>query len=84
MSDIKISQEAKQILTANDLDFRIEKFPLQAQMPDGKMIDTNYFGLYNDRTGEVINSVRGLTMYHRTMKSLRWYCVVLRSSGSCL
>jgi len=60
---MKISKEAKKILTDNELDFKIIKSPLDAKvtLPSGivKTIPTDYFGLYNDKSGEIINSVKG-------------------------
>lgn len=63
---MNISKETKKILTDNGLDFKIIKSPLLANvpMPDGtsKEVETDYFGLYNDKSGQIINSVKG--SYH--------------------
>jgi len=47
-----------EILKSSGLDFRIEKLPMAVQVGDKKII-TDYYGLLNDKTGEVINSVKG-------------------------
>lgn len=63
MSDYKA--KVQEILVANGLDFRIEKLPLVAPRitPNGiEHVATDYFGLYNDKSGEIINSVKG--SYH--------------------
>jgi hypothetical protein len=59
-------EKVQEILTQNDLDFRIEKLPLFAKLPvqavseTGEIVtslqdvETNSYGLYNDKTGEII------------------------------
>ena len=63
-------QQVKEILTKNNLDFRIEKLPMTAKLrvqsinESGELVtslrdvETDTFGLYNDKTGEVINTVK--------------------------
>lgn len=60
MSNIK--DQVSEILTANGLDFTIDKLPLSVHVPneDGGATEvTEYYGLRNSKTGEVINSVKG-------------------------
>ena len=64
--DLRVAE----ILTANGLDFSIEKLPMVANQPivaigtDGnivntvKPIHTPYFGLLNSKSGEIINTVK--------------------------
>lgn len=74
MSDLKnlsIEEQVSEILKSNDLDFRIEKMPLVAHKPitvindegdladDFKVIESPYYGLYNSKSGEIINTVKG-------------------------
>lgn len=47
-----------EILTENNLDFNIIKVPLVGQYNDS-YIDTEYFGLYNDKAKKIIHSVKG-------------------------
>lgn len=54
--DIKI--RTNEILTANGLDFVIEKAPLFALNKDGIQVVSPYFGLINSQTNEVINTVK--------------------------
>lgn len=67
-TDIKV--QVREILSKYDLDFRIEKLPSVA-LRKGMGLDSNgdfvevlnqvetpYFMLYNDKTGEIINSVK--------------------------
>ena len=46
------------ILTENGLDFNIAKLPLFA-MQNGSPVPSPYFGLMNEKTNEIIHSVRG-------------------------
>ena len=55
MSNIK--EQAKELLKAHDLDFQIHKLPLNAQF-GGNIVGSPYYGLYNDKTGEIINTVK--------------------------
>ena len=48
----------QQILTQNGLDFTIEKAPLMALNSQGTYVQTEYFGLINSKTNEVINTVK--------------------------
>lgn len=52
MSDVK--NKVNEILVAHNLDFRIEKEQLLSAT--GK--PTPFYGLFNDKTGECINSVK--------------------------
>jgi len=64
--DLRVNE----ILTANGLDFTIEKLPMIAEQPimtignsgllekGTKKVHTPYFGLLNSKTGEVINTVK--------------------------
>ena len=67
-TDIKV--QVREILAKYDLDFRIEKLPSVA-LRKGMGVDANgdfvevlnqvktpYFMLYNDKSGEIINSVK--------------------------
>ena len=66
MSDLRVSE----ILRENGLDFTIEKLPMVAPrnftsvdeggniIDDVEMVSTPYFGLYNSKTGEIINTVK--------------------------
>lgn len=57
-------ESVKEILEANGLDFRIEKLPLSIVDVNHGVIDSDYYGLLNTKSGEVINSVKGT--YHVT------------------
>ncbi len=48
----------KEILVANGLDFAIEKAPMFAMDSNGNQVASEYFGLINTRTNEVINTVK--------------------------
>ena len=52
-----MSTTTKEILKAHGLDFRIEKRPLIA-MNEGKELITPYFGLFNTKSGECINTCK--------------------------
>lgn len=51
-------EKVKQILTENGLDFVIEKAPLFALDRNGNQVPSEYFGLINTKTNEVINTVK--------------------------
>lgn len=53
-----IKTKTNEILTANGLDFTIEKAPLFALNKDGIQVVSPYFGLINSKTNEVINTVK--------------------------
>lgn len=55
--DLTISDKTKQILKENDLDFRIEKLPMNVQVGES-LVKTPYFGLYNVRDDKFLNSVK--------------------------
>lgn len=46
------------ILSANGLDFTIEKAPMFAMDKNGNQVPSEYFGLINSKTNEVINTVK--------------------------
>lgn len=48
----------KEILVANGLNFAIEKAPLFAMDKNGNQVPSEYFGLINTQTNEVINTVK--------------------------
>ena len=48
----------REILVANGLDFAIEKAPMFAMDSNGNQVASEYFGLINTRTNEVINTVK--------------------------
>ena len=48
----------REILVENNLDFRIEKLPTTATLPNGDVIPSPYFNLYNPSTGKIIHSVK--------------------------
>ncbi len=52
------SARVQEILSANDLDFRIEKAPLFAINKLGEQVASPYFGLINSKSNEVINTVK--------------------------
>jgi phage/plasmid-like protein (TIGR03299 family) len=56
MSNIKT--QVSEILTANGLDFRIEKAPMYAKNAAGIEVPSPYFGLINSKSNEVINTVK--------------------------
>lgn len=59
-----MNQSVKEILENNGLDFTIEKLPLSIVDVNHGVIDTDYYGLLNTKTNEVINTVKG--SYHVT------------------
>jgi hypothetical protein len=65
LQDLMLDQRVKTILNENGLDFSIEKLPLVAELVtnDGfndetSHIKTDYYGLMNSKTGEVIHTVK--------------------------
>lgn len=50
--------KAKEILKAHGLDFRIEKRPLFGSDENGGQLITPYFGLFNSKSGECINTCK--------------------------
>ncbi|MES2515944.1 MAG: DUF932 domain-containing protein [Bacteroidota bacterium] len=57
----EIKDKAQVILKEHGLDFRIEKLPMVAPRTEGGIITnvaTDYFGLYNDKTKEIINTCK--------------------------
>lgn len=52
-----IKEQTQELLKAHGLDFHIHKLPLTA-VHDGQVIPSTYFGLYNDKSGEIINTVK--------------------------
>jgi len=48
----------KKFLKENDLDFTVEKLPLTATDGQGKNFITPYFGLFNSKTGECLNTAK--------------------------
>jgi len=50
--------KVNEILTTHGLDFRIEKAPLFARTKDGVDVPSEYYGLINSKTGEVINTCK--------------------------
>lgn len=59
---INISEKTKVILKEHGLDFRIEKLPMVGVVGTGKetqYINSEYFGLQNTKTAEIINTVKG-------------------------
>ncbi len=57
MSKTIIEQKAQEILVAHKLDFHIEKVPLVGAF-GGKEIKSDYFGLLNTSSMEIINNVK--------------------------
>lgn len=65
-----IENKVQEILTENGLDFRIEKIPMFAHRPilalnedaelvnDVDQVPTGYYGLYNTKSGNIINTVK--------------------------
>ena len=52
-----IKEQTQELLQAHGLDFHIHKLPLSA-VHEGQVIPSPYFGLMNDKTGEIINTVK--------------------------
>ena len=55
---METTNKVQEILIANGLDFRIEKAPMFALNSKGEQVPSNYFGLINDKSNEVINTVK--------------------------
>lgn len=55
---METKNKVNEILTSNGLDFRIEKAPLFARTKDGVEVPSDYYGLINSKTGEVINTCK--------------------------
>ena len=53
-----IKEQVQEILVANDLDFTIGKWPLKANNESGDELITPYYGLFNSKTGECINTAK--------------------------
>lgn len=62
MNALELNAKVEEILKANGLDFRILKLATKAELPcpDGtvKIIDSPYFNLYNEKSGNIIHSVK--------------------------
>ena len=68
--DNSLDLRVNEILTANGLDFSIEKLPMVAKQPimsldsggnlvnDFKEVHTPYYGLLNSKSGQIINTVK--------------------------
>ncbi len=54
-----IKAQVKKILEQFGLDFIIEKHPMTAIAADGRRFDSDFFGLINSKTKEVIHAVKG-------------------------
>ncbi len=54
-----LKAKANEILTKYGLDFTIHKAPMVALMGEDQHIPSDYFGLVNSSTGEVISTVKG-------------------------
>jgi phage/plasmid-like protein (TIGR03299 family) len=52
------SSKLQEILLNNGLDFTIEKAPMMALNSNGLYVPSDYFGLINSKTNEVINTVK--------------------------
>lgn len=50
--------KVNEILVANGLDFSIEKAPMFAMDKNGNQVPSQYFGLINSKSNEVINTVK--------------------------
>ncbi len=53
-----MKQKVNDILTAHGLDFTINKFPLGATSEKGEALLTPYYGLFNSKSGECINTCK--------------------------
>lgn len=56
-STMTVEQKVNEILTSNGLDFEIIKTRLSAEIDD-KQVLSPYYGLYNSKSGNIINSVK--------------------------
>lgn len=57
-SNETLKNQVNEILVANDLDFQILKRPLYLQLDESNVVKTPYYGLFNSKSGNVINSVK--------------------------
>ena len=55
---MNIQEKTQEILTANGLDFSISKLPLIASNEEGGQMITPYYGLFNSKTKECLNTVK--------------------------
>lgn len=53
-----MKQNVNDILTAHGLDFTINKYPLGATSEKGEALLTPYYGLFNSKSGECINTCK--------------------------
>ena len=51
-------QNVNDILSAHGLDFTINKYPLGATSEKGDALLTPYYGLFNSKSGECINTCK--------------------------
>lgn len=51
-------KQVQDILKAHGLDFTIEKIPMTGTRANGDIVITPYFGLYNSKSGETINTAK--------------------------
>jgi len=70
MEAIAIKDRVQEILTTNGLDFTIDKVPMVGKQPimvvgatgelekSSKLLQSPYYGLYNSKTGECLNTVK--------------------------
>lgn len=56
--NMNTQNKVSEILMANGLDFTIEKAPMFAMDKNGNQVPSEYFGLINTKTNEVINTVK--------------------------
>lgn len=52
------NDQVQNILTANGLDFHISKSPLSGKDNEGNQLITPYYGLFNSKSGECINTCK--------------------------
>jgi len=55
---VQIKNQVQEILVNNGLDFSIEKAPMMALSKGGLYVPSDYFGLINSKTEEVINTCK--------------------------
>jgi len=53
-----IEDMTKEILVSNDLDFTILKLPMFAKLNETVTVPSSYYGLYNSKSGNIINTVK--------------------------
>ncbi len=58
MNPTSTNQQVNELLTAHGLDFSIEKAKMFAINKAGEQVPSNYYGLINSKTNEVINTVK--------------------------